>query len=427
MPHLDEIEFRRLMRAGFGRPILYAKDYDVHDFREAILDACLHCYAYDPQSEGTRADYMLELVDLIPEKEFFYSEVLKALPGSGDDWDAAQRFRFAACLAFDGNELAKRAMYESYEPGPKMGEEIGIKFVQMDGIEGLLFVAEKIGELLVVKPDGVDVGWLLSYSCEEFGEQETWDALRKAGAQNPRIEAYRLEAETRQRRWTEKSGVSLDATYAQLKQKFPEKVSFWFTNWGERASDGEIELAARGLVAARDPKEQLAHLRMFERRRFPLDIPILFSLVEVEQDRVGAGAIKALAQITHPAVRELAFRLVGTRARWRGEAIDLLLKNFHPGDHAVVLAWFEAEEDLDVKHSMGFDLTDFWKEHPNEESEVPMLRALYELGPCSFCREKPVRRLMELNALTVEMRAECVFDANDEIRKLVEESHVKES
>ena len=318
-------------------------------------------------------------------------------------------------------------MYESYEPGPKMGEEIGIKFVQMDGIEGLLFVAEKIGELLVVKPDGVDVGWLLSYSCEEFGEQETWDALRKAGAKNPRIEAYRLDAEARKRRRVEKSGVSIDATYEQLKQTLPEKVSFWFTNWGERASDGEIELAARGLVAARDPKEQLAHLRMFERRRFPLDIPILFSLVEVEQDRVGAGAIKALAQITHPAVRELAFRLVGTRARWRGEAIDLLLKNFHPGDHAVVLAWFEAEEDLDVKHSMGFDLTDFWKEHPNEESEVPMLRALYELGPCSFCREKPVRRLMELNALTVEMRAECVFDANDEIRKLVEESHVKES
>lgn len=102
-----------------------------------------------------------------------------------------------------------------------------------------------------------------------------------------------------------------------------------------------------------------------------------------------------------------------------GEAIELLMRNFQPGDHAGALDWFEAEQDLEVKHSMGMDLTDFWKEHPNEESEVPMLRALYELGPCSFCREKPVRRLIELNALTEEMRAECAYDANDEIRELI--------
>ena len=62
-----------------------------------------------------------DLLDLMPRKEFYYNEVLDALPGSGDDWDAAQRFHFAACLALDGNERAKRVMYESYNPGPKKG------------------------------------------------------------------------------------------------------------------------------------------------------------------------------------------------------------------------------------------------------------------------------------------------------------------
>ena len=110
---MDENEFRHLLRLGLGRAILYAKDHDMQELRNAILDACLHCYAYNPQIEGTRGDYMLELVDLMPDKEFFYGEVLRALPGSGDNWDAVQRFRFAACLAFDGNELAKRAMYKA--------------------------------------------------------------------------------------------------------------------------------------------------------------------------------------------------------------------------------------------------------------------------------------------------------------------------
>ena len=284
--------------------------------------------------------------------------------------------------------------------------------------------------LLMVNPEGVEVGGLLSYSSEEFGEQETWDALRKAGAQNPRVDAYQLEAKARKDcldKRLSKSRESIGGTYEHLKPKLQELMFSWLGSWGERASDVEIERAARGLVAALDPKDQLAHLRIFARRRFPLDIQILLRLAEVEQDRVGFAAIEALSQITHPAVRELAFRLVNTGARWRGEAIELLSRNFEPRDHAVALGWFKAEQDSDVKQSMGMDLMDFWKEHPDEESEVAMLRVLYELGPCSHCREESVRRLIELKALTEEMRAECAYDANDEIRDLVEEPQAAKS
>jgi hypothetical protein len=68
---MDENESRRLLHLGSERAIIYAKEHDVRNFRDVILDACLHCYAYDPQCEGTRADYMLELVNLMPDKEFF--------------------------------------------------------------------------------------------------------------------------------------------------------------------------------------------------------------------------------------------------------------------------------------------------------------------------------------------------------------------
>jgi hypothetical protein len=71
---------------------------------------------------------------------------------------------------------------------------------------------------------------------------------------------------------------------------------------------------------------------------------------------------------------------------------------------------------------MGSDLTGFWQGHPDQASEVIMLRALYEKGPCSFCREKAVRRLIELNALTGDLRTECSYDANDDNRELDENS-----
>jgi hypothetical protein len=100
----------------------------------------------------------------------------------------------------------------------------------------------------------------------------------------------------------------------------------------------------------------------------------------------------------------------------------LLARNFSPGDHVIAIRWFETEEDLETLHSLGMDLKDLWERYPDEETEVPMWLAMYERGPCSFCRERMVRRLIERGALTDELRLECSFDANGDIRDLVKES-----
>jgi hypothetical protein len=64
-------------------------------------------------------------------------------------------------------------------------------------------------------------------------------------------------------------------------------------------------------------------------------------------------------------------------------------------------------------------LIDFWERYPHEETEIPMMRVLYEKGPCSFCREGAVKGLLELSALGEQLHAECAWDANSDIRDLV--------
>jgi len=418
---VDENQFRHTLRLGLGRAIVYARLYDVREFRDAILDACLHCYSYDVQVEGTRASFMYDLVGCLPDKHFYFHEVLRSLAGSGDDEDAAQRFHFAACLALDGSEEAKRAMYDNYTPGPRMGELIGIDFLKMDGIQGLLFVAEKIGALLMVRPEEVDEGYLLSQSLEICGEQATWDALRDAGAGNSATETYRLAAAKTHSPGSEQSHRTkiTSLRYEQLFHEVPANKPFLLLRWGELANDEELELAAKRLLGAKDSKQQLAHLRIFARRRFPLDPHALVALADVEVDGVGFAAVKALSHVEHPAVRALAFQLIDTRARWRGGAIDLLAHNFQDGDHRIVLRWFQEEEDREALHSLSIDVIDFWKRHPHEETLIPMMLALYEKGPCSFCRESAVRRLLERGGLSKILRAECAWDANSDIRDLV--------
>lgn len=427
---MDEGRFRSLLHLGLGRPVLYAREHDVDRFRDVILDACLHCYAYDPQIEGTRADYMLELVALTPNKDFYYDGVLKVLPGSGDDWDAEQRFRIAACLAMDGNDRAKRVMYESFSPGPKSGEGIGINFLQIDGTDGFLFAAEKIGTLLQTTSEKVNLGLMMSVAGEILGEEKAERALREAGAHSSEIETYRLANEDGRARSQENARQLQEimcASYEQLRSRMGQIFQPWLASWGERASDADIERAVHGLAVAQTAKEQHSHLRIFSRRRFPGDIRPLLNLVNVEEEHVGLAAIIALSKTTDPAVRELAFRLVNTSASWRGQAIELLLRNFEPGDHLVALQWFEAEDDAQTRHSMGNDLMDLCETHPDKGAEARMMRALYEEGPCSFCRCNAVRKLAELNALGDDLRTECAYDSNGEIRELVKRPTLQQS
>jgi len=131
------------------------------------------------------------------------------------------------------------------------------------------------------------------------------------------------------------------------------------------------------------------------------------------------AAVVALRHVVHPAVREAAFRLIKKGLVGRDYAIAMLDENWKPGDHETVLSWFENESDRSLRHRMQMDLRKFWERHLQPESELRMLELLYEKGPCSFCREHVVMRMIEMDALSPTLRAECAYDANQDIRELV--------
>jgi hypothetical protein len=343
---LTKDEYRHALKLGLGRGIVYAREHDVTAFRDVILDACLHCYALDVQSEGTRASYMEELVGLLPNREFYRGEVLRSLASSGDDWDAVQRFHFAARLALAGDDRA-------------------------------------------------DGGWLLNRSFETCGEQETGGALREASAYSPLIDRYRRGAEVRHERSTSnEAATGLPESYEELRVRLPEMGAYSIARWARGADDQNLNQAAQGLLDSSEPSVLHKHLQIFRERLFPLDPKSLVRLVGVDERRIAFAALRALSLISHQAVRALAFRLVDAQSKWRGHAVDLLYRNFEAGDHAAVLGWWEAEQDRDVLHDFELGLLKFWDEHGHEETQARMLGGVYMKGPCSVCREHAVRRLL---------------------------------
>jgi predicted nucleic acid-binding protein len=293
--------------------------------------------------------------------------------------------------------------------------------MNLDGIEGFLFAVEKLGKLVSDSPKHVDLGWLMSAATEYLGEQEAWDALRGEAERNPFVQVYLSAVEI----FNVKTESNTDTkstkseSYDQLKTRLPMKWTGSLGFWGKRASDDDLLQAAQGLRIATDVEMQRSHLAIFRKRRFPLDHNILIQLAGSSNEQIQWAALNALAQIADPAVRTLALDLVQTKARWRELAISLLGMNFQPGDHEIVLDWFEAEEDMETLHTESIGLVAFWKANPSEKLHDRMLLDLYEKCPCSFCREGAVSLLLERNALPEHLRKECRWDANEDIRELI--------
>lgn len=417
---MTENEFREALWAGLGRAMIYARDHDMRPFREVILDACLHCHANDPQCEGTRAGFMLELVEQLPDSHFYCDQVLESLPNGGDDWDTVQRFHFATYMAMDGDVRAKQAVYANFRPGPQNAESIGIDFVRLDGLAGFVFAAERIGELLMSDSKPADVGWLVSHTQETFGEEVTLTALRQAAMTNPKVEAYRAVAELQLEPRKPEPRIRVhDLTYLELKQAQPTSNRFQGATWGERTDPENLKLAAHGLLLASASEEIVWHLRIFSRRPFPLDPAMILGWARSADERVASAATLALESITHPTVRQHALELWTTGDPARHHAIAMLASNFEPGDHAMALDWFAQEPDRDFRHWLGMDLKKLWERHPQPATEVRMLLSLYERQVCSECREYALQRLVELDALPEAIRAECRFDASHDIRQMV--------
>lgn len=398
--------FRKALWSGHGRALLYARHHDVTEFREIILDACLHCRAVDPQCEGTRIGFMGEILDIIPDRGFYRDAILKSLAYLTDDYHGVLRFGIAVDFAKNGDAEARRLVYEHFRPYPVSGDYFASSLTYLDGIPGLLFAADRLGAALLqgVKLDGAG-WWLAGASC---GEDEARNALQAAAIDSPNVAAYCTEnaAVLESEPITKVAGL----TYAEVKALRPS--SSRARKWAEKANAADIAIAAQDLLAATTLEEQRMLLSIFMGAAFPGSPGPIIAFAQSEDRRLRNIAGGALARIAHPDVRNFAL------SSGHLERMDILSTNFQPGDHAVAQRWFEEAADHD-RHGLGMNLRRFWKAHPQPETEVMMLFSIYEHQPCSVCRSFSVRRLIELEALPPELREECRFDASDEIRELV--------
>ena len=432
-------ELRRLLYGGFGRAILLLREEGLTRHRDLVLHYCTRWNAHDKYLTESRADYLYPLLVESSEVRWFRDRIMDALCAVRDHGDARQLFDFAALFARDGDSAARDAIHEKYlcndTDDPFTGAEA---LIRLCGTDGLITVLDLIGLSSGVGREPWEDNSLVEDAEETCGIEAVRLALQAASASPgvarvlERISSvyspFKTYAEIRAMR---EEDLQRRRTRQAYPYEIPEDALWWevknhplfdriCSEWARVAPDEQLQTALDDVLAENEPKRLhrlLLALRLAARRReLPTDPSGLLKLIGSGDQTTVLRALGVLEHLSHPAVRDLAFRLMDD-PKWSYRAVGLLTCNHEPGDHETILHLIERESNPDNLHIIGIDVRKVYKENPSPEGIEPLL-LVYKKGPCSMCRCGVVELLHEMDALPDWMIRECVYDAYSETREL---------
>ncbi len=421
MEPLTRAEARAALRKGQGRVVLHLGEHGAAGLRDEILEACLHSLTYDPQCEGSRADWLLSLIDLTGDEDFYCERILEALPSSAEFWDVDQLLDLALAFARRGCTRARDALYRKFArqqfPEDWLG---GQQIVALDGVAGMLHVAEVFGARRLDDPDFWVDDSLLAEACEQCGAEAVMAALHDRAQSSAGVRAYRdgiaaLRATRQTATPSRRPTRTTDEILADIDSAAGEYPGHYI-HFGRHASVEDLERVFERLLGESRRDQLLRCLWVFRRRVPPRLDGRLFALAESSDEQLQRAALAALAQSQDGGVRELGIRLLRDQpnAIARG-AIALFQRNYVPGDQEVIESALFVPGNGEASHSIGFDILDFAGRQPDPEL-ARCLEWVYEHTPCSNCRGKALEALRARERAPAGLLREAAWDCAEDTR-----------
>ncbi len=396
--------FESWLHQGLGRAALFLRTGDRRRCRGHLLHACTHNLAYDPQCESSRAPYLLDLIELSGEPEFYRDRIIEALGSDNEDLDFGQMFEIAAYFA-DRCSGVRDALYAAFERlgFARAGAIAAEQLVALDGLSGLLVVMRSFGQV-----DADQRPWRF---------QDLIEVLEKHHAKRPLpsdLDPFMKEWQDYEDYWAqEREKAKPRLTYEALLQSLTKSSAM---AWARNATADQLALAAGDLLRESDEKRLICFLWMFRHRPFPLAIEPILALAKSSHNSIAHVALAVLSNVTDQRVRQLGLDLIAQRARL-GSAIDLLTRNPGPGDYRLFEELLAESHDAYLYHSIGMDIRCYARANRSQEAEASLLM-IYEHGPCSTCRHGVVKELLAISSLPAWMLDECLYDCDDDTRKM---------
>lgn len=415
-------QFFNSLKRGTGEAFLIFKDNPTIDFADLIIKGAVTNYSYDNQSEGSRANYIYRFIQKSKQKDKIVKAVLTKLQSEKKDyWGLDQICDLAVKFYKAGYLEAKTALYNRFEKNTLDGYEFcgQEQLVTIDGINGVLKVAEIVGKTLFDNPDDSEDSWQIDDFQKRNKSIDVYAELKKASIKNKFIKAYYNSI--LKNKWTFSRHRKIKRwNYELVKGKIDQNKFRVLTE--ERVNElttEEVNELANEFLKSKDNLKQEQYLRFFSYRKFPFDYKPIFQIASeknLKKTRMVEYAVEALKHFPAKEIRQLALNKLSTEEN-PYNYLNLLVSNYKRGDHKLLTEIANRSNDYNFIHSIVFGFIDIYEANPTKECKEP-LETIYNKMNCGLHRKDIVKILLDNNVLSDKIFAELEFDSYDTVRKL---------
>jgi len=433
---LGKDEFASAIRKGLGRALIHVSHYGLNDIDDLVLDACIHNYCYDIQVEPSRAEWLFQMFGKSEHYSKFSELILDRLKTESDSYNLKQLCSIAKEMAMNGDEDARKGLRECvFKIAKTASSDSSIgegAWINLEGTEGFLELVRIYGQRLLLNPEDI-VPEHIVHSGES--KRELKDVLFQFAEKEAKIKAYKEFLEEKDvfkpfdRNTIEKpqhEKARHKHNLASILESARNKVGNYparYIKFGRHATSDELENVFNQLFIETDRDILLRLLWIFRHTSLPRLDKMFFDWAQGTDNELRESSIVALAQLSDQQIHQLAISKVkaGELLGADNHVLDLFLNNFKVSDIQIIIqALAPIKPDVKDAHSLGFSLLDLGEKHTMIEL-ADALKWVYENTPCSNCRFRAVRQLIEWQQLDEAILYECKFDANEDIRDFVEE------
>lgn len=417
---------RDALRKGLGRAVLWAKSGRWND-EGALLEACLNDMRYDRQCESPRGIWLWEIVEAVGAVDTFREPILASTMTIVDGFAVRQLCQFCVFYARQGDERFRTRLRDivadkPVSDSPWLGEA---ELIELDREAGFLFAAELRGRSLSNREWDWDDLSIINDATETLGEQTIISILNRESETSIDIDRFRthwqsataMKAGVVRSFADRKSKLSLDEIIQEAGDRLRDRA-FVFRRWGMDASDADLRVALYRLFCQSDPDILVNFLWIFSNRAMTQFDERVLILLDHSDERVRERAYMAVSQNAHPAIRKFAIDNIRQQIALPG-FLELFVRNYQSGDEDLLNANLTLPDNSDECHGIISDLIKILEQNPSANCAELALRS-YLATPCEICRYHAAKLLFGQKVAPMWLVDECRWDANSDIRELVE-------
>lgn len=416
-------EFCQKINRGLGSIISFLRDYKKNNRRytKAIIYTCTHNTAYDPQCDGSKAQYLWEVIQLSVDSDFIQDKVLEALRITEEGWDLIQIYELANLFCKNGNIKARQVMREQFKYNEAFNTFLGAEqIIDLDGMEGLIFVMEAIGEKILSSDEYIEDDLLLEFAEAKFGKDDVSDLLERESLANYKIKAY-VDSVNRTKD-IRKSTLRRECTYEDIKQIINgDKVGhvYYLGSWGRRTTEENLLMVAKEFLNETKNKKLIPYLYIFSRRTFPLDHEKIIDLALSKNKKISNAALEALSNIKNSRIHEIAIDLINKPEK-ELDVLPLFIKNYEGNDYLILKEIIFRRYNRHKFHNVSGMIMDIIENNKVKEC-LEMLVEIYNIGQCTSCRKRCIEIMIKNGGMPGWIAEEAEHDSSLEIRQLIVE------